>query len=86
MGDTAHTRSGKRIFGTVVLVGIIVGTILGLVIGTNPEIQHISIFDVVRFHATPLGMALYGAIATTGVFTAILGVVMLLSQFDQRAV
>ena len=83
MGDAVRTRSGKRVFGTVVLIGIIIGAGLGLIIGTSPKIRHISILDVVIFHPTPTSMALYGATAATVGLTAILGIVMVLSRFDQ---
>lgn len=82
MDDTVHTRSGKRVFGIVILVGIAVGAGLGLIIGTSPDVQHISVLDIVLFHPTPMSMALYGAIAATIGLTVILGIVIALSRFD----
>lgn len=86
MGDTVRTHGGKRIFGIIILVGIAVGTGLGLIIGTSPKVQHISVLDVVLFHPTPASMALYGALAATIGLTVILGIVLALSRFDQSAV
>jgi hypothetical protein len=86
MGDTVRTQSGKRIFGLVILVGIAVGAGLGLIIGTSSEIQHISVLGSVLFHPTPPSMALYGATAATLGLGVILGIVLVLSQFDQSAV
>lgn len=85
MGDAVHTRSGKRVFGAVVLIGIMVGAVLGLIIGTSPKIQHISVGDIVLFHPTPTSMALYGATAATVGLTVLLGIVIGLSRFDQSA-
>lgn len=83
MGDAARVRSGKRVFGTVVLTGILVGATLGLIIGTSPQIRHISILNIVIFHPTPTSMALYGATAATTGLTVIVGIVLVLSRFDQ---
>ncbi|MDT3436843.1 MULTISPECIES: hypothetical protein [Halobacteriales] len=86
MDDTVRTYGGKHVFGIIILIGIAVGTGLGLIIGTSPKIQHISVFDVVIFHPTPASMALYGALAATIGLTMILGIVLALSRFDQSAV
>lgn len=86
MDDTVRTRSGKHVFGTVVLVGIFIGAGLGLLIGTSPKIQHVSFLDIVVFHPTPTSMALYGATAATVWLTSILAIVMVLSRFDQDTV
>jgi len=86
MGDLLRTQSGKRVFGIIVLVGIAVGAGLGLIIGTSPKIEHISVLDIVLFHPTPTSMALYGATAATIGLTVILGIVLALSRFDQSAV
>lgn len=86
IGGTVRTHGGKRIFGILILVGIAVGTGLGLIIGTSQKIQHISVLDVVLFHPTPPSMALYGGIAATIGLTVILGIVIALSRFDQSTV
>lgn len=85
MGDAVHTGGGKRVFGVVVLIGIMVGAVLGLIIGTSPKIQHIFIGDIVLFHPTPTSMALYGATAATVGLTMLLSIVIGLSRFDQSA-
>jgi hypothetical protein len=82
MGETVRARSGKRVLGLVVIVAITVGAGLGLIIGTSPQIQHISFYDTVLFHPTPLSMALYGAIGATVLIGVILGITLVLSQFD----
>ena len=81
-----RTKSGKLVFGLVILVGITVGAGLGLIIGTSSKIQHISVLDIVLFHPTPPSMALYGATAATIGLGVILGIVLVLSRFDESKV
>ena len=83
MDDTVRSWSGKHIFGIVILTGITVGAGFGFIAGTSPKIQHISILDVVLFHPTPTGMALYGATAAALGLALLLGIVLILSRFDQ---
>jgi hypothetical protein len=86
MDDMVRTKSGKLVFGLVILVGITVGAGLGLIIGTSSKIQHISVLDIVLFHPTPPSMALYGATAATIGLGVILGIVLVLSRFDESKV
>jgi hypothetical protein len=86
MDDMVRTKSGKLVFGLVILVGITVGAGLGLIIGTSSKIQHISVLDIVLFHPTPPSMALYGATAATIGLGVILGIVLFLSRFDESKV
>jgi hypothetical protein len=86
MGQTARARSGKRVFGLVITIAIVVGAGLGLIVGTSTKIQHISFYDIVLFHPTPPSMALYGATAATILVSVILGITLILSRFDRAKV
>jgi len=86
MDDTVRTRSGKRIFGGVLFIGILVGGGLGLIIGGSPEMQHVTLFDIVRLHPTSSSMALYGMAVTTVALSVFFGLVVLLSRMDQSKV
>ena len=85
MDDTIRSRSGKRVFGIVIFTGVTVGAGFGFIVGTSPKVQHISVLDVVLFHPTPKSMALYGATAAALGLALLLGIVLVLSRFDQSA-
>jgi prolipoprotein diacylglyceryltransferase len=86
MEETARKMSGRFVFGSVLVIAVVIGAVLGLVIGTSTEIQHISLLELVTFHPTPTGMAFYGATASTVLVGTVLGIVLLLSRFDDAAV
>jgi prolipoprotein diacylglyceryltransferase len=86
MEETARKMSGRFVFGSVLIIAVVIGAVLGLVIGTSTEIQHIALLELVTFHPTPIGMAFYGATASTVLVGTVLGIVLLLSRFDDAAV
>ncbi|MDS0296622.1 DUF7520 family protein [Halogeometricum luteum] len=86
MEEIARTLSGKTVFGSVFAASIVIGAVFGLVLGTSTKIQHISVSDWITFHPTPTGMALYGATAAAVLVGAVLGIVLLLSRFDEDAI
>lgn len=84
--DDVRTQSGKQVLGLVIAIAVTVGVVLGWVVGTSPDVQHISIFGTVLFHPTPTSMALYGGTAATVGLTVVLGIVTLLSRFDDASI
>ncbi|MFB6091512.1 MAG: hypothetical protein ABEK02_00710 [Haloquadratum sp.] len=85
MRNDERGRSGKRVLGVVIAIGVAVGAGMGLIVGTSPDVRAISLFDVVVFRPTPLGMAVYGAAAATAFFAFVFGIVAVLSRFDSAA-
>ena len=85
MDGFGRERSGKRVFGIVVVSAILIGAGFGLIVGTSPDVKHVSLLDLLVFHPTPTGMALFGATAATVGLTCILGIVTVLSRFDDAA-
>lgn len=84
--DDVRTQSGKQVLGLVIATAVLVGVGSGWVIGTSPKVQHISIFQIVLFHPTPTSMAFYGGTAAAVGLTIVLGIVTVLSRFDDASV
>ena len=84
--DDVNTRNGREVLGVVVVTAILVGVGLGWVVGTSPKVQHISIFDTVLFHPTPMSMAFYGGTAATIGLAVVFGIVTVLSRFDDSSI
>ena len=85
MDGFGRERSGKRVFGIIVVSVILVGAGFGLIVGTSPKVEHVSLLDVLVFHPTPTGMALFGVTSASVGLAIILGIVMALSRFDDSA-
>ena len=84
--DNVRTQSGKQVLGLVIAIAVTVGVVLGWVIGTSPDAQHISVFGTVLFHPTPTSMAFYGGTAAAIGLTVVFVIVTLLSRFDDASI
>ena len=84
---TESERSGRLIFIFVWFVAVTIAGGFGFFVGViGPKaLQHIRIFNIMVFHPTPLGLALYGMSVVGIVLTVLYIAVEIASRFDEHS-